>query len=127
MIGGNTFAVPSHTHRHRSCATDAHGADASQRDTPDLRKAGCCPSFMTIYISSSSDSGTRIVRIEGWLEGEAVAELERVIDAGSGALRLDLSELRSADKVGLAALRAHRAAGASIVSASPYIKLLLGT
>lgn len=102
------------------------GEDARQRDTPDLRRAGC-PPFMTIYISSSSDSGTRIVRIEGWLEGEAVAELERVIDAGSGALRLDLSELRSADKVGLAALRAHRAAGASIVSASPYIKLLLGT
>jgi hypothetical protein len=82
---------------------------------------------MTIYIASSSDSGTRIVRIEGWLEGEAVAELERVIDGGSGALRLDLSELRSADKAGLAALRAHRVAGALIVGASPYIKLLLGT
>jgi hypothetical protein len=126
VIGGNDLSVPSHTHRHRSCATDADGADAWQRDKPDRRKAGC-PPFMTIYISSSSDSGTRIVRIEGWLEGEAVAELERVIDAGSGALRLDLSELRSADKVGLAALRAHRAAGASIVRASPYIKLLLGT
>jgi anti-anti-sigma regulatory factor len=82
---------------------------------------------MTIYISSNSDSGTRIVRIEGWLEGEAVAEFERVIDGDSVALRLDLSELRSADKAGLAALRAHRAAGASIVGASPYIKLLLGT
>jgi ABC-type transporter Mla MlaB component len=82
---------------------------------------------MTIYISCSSDSGTRIVRIEGWLEGEAVAELARVIEGGSRALRLDLSELRSADKAGLAALRAHRAAGGSIVGASPYIKLLLGS
>ena len=51
---------------------------------------------------------------------------ERVIDGGAGALRLDLSELRSADKAGLATLRAHRAAGGSIVGASPYIKLLLG-
>jgi ABC-type transporter Mla MlaB component len=82
---------------------------------------------MTIYIACSSDSGTRTVRIEGWLEGEAVAELERFIEGGSGALRLDLSELRSADTAGLTVLRAHRAAGASIVGASPYIKLLLGT
>src|SRR5436190_7906978 len=126
VISGNGLSVSSRTHRHRSCATDADGADASQRDKPDLRMAGC-PLFMTIYIASSSDSGTRIVRIEGWLEGEAVDELERVIGGGSGALRLDLSELRSADKAGLAALRAHRAAGASIVGASPYIRLLLGT
>lgn len=81
---------------------------------------------MTIYIGCSSDSGIRVVRLEGWLEGEAVAELERVIEGGAGALRLDLSELRSADKAGITALRAHRASGASIVGASPYIKLLLG-
>lgn len=101
------------------------GEDARQRDEPDLRKTGC-PRFMTIYIGCSSDSGIRVVRLEGWLEGEAVAELERVIEGGAGALRLDLSELRSADKAGITALRAHRASGASIVGASPYIKLLLG-
>ncbi len=126
MIGGNGLSVPSRIHRHRSCATDADGADACQHDKPDLPKAGCLP-FMTIYISCTSDSGTRIVRLEGWLEGESVAEFERVTEGGSGTLRLDLSELRSADKAGLTALRAHRAAGASIVGASPYIKLLLGT
>ena len=82
---------------------------------------------MTIHISCSSDSGIRIVRIEGWLEGDAVGELERVIDGASENIRLDLSELRSADKAGLAALRAHRAAGGSIVGASPYINLLLET
>jgi hypothetical protein len=81
---------------------------------------------MTIYISCSSDSGARLMWIEGWLEGEAVAELERVVKGASGALRLDLSELRSADKAGLATLRAHHAAGGSIVGASPHIKLLLG-
>ena len=37
---------------------------------------------------------------------EVVAELERVISEGSGPLRLDLSELRSADSAGFAALRA---------------------
>ncbi len=82
---------------------------------------------MTLYIACESDSDVRVVRLEGWLEGEAVAELERVVSEGSGALRLDLSELRSADTAGLAALRALRAAGASLVGASPYIKLLLGS
>ncbi len=82
---------------------------------------------MSLYISSTSDSGISMLRIEGWLEGETVAELERVVNGSSGPLRLDLSELRSADTAGLAALRAMRAAGAAIVGASPYIKLLLGS
>jgi len=81
---------------------------------------------MSLYISSTLDSGISMLRIEGWLEGETVAELERVVNGSSGPLWLDLSELRSADTAGLAALRAMRAAGASIVGASPYIKLLLG-
>jgi len=80
---------------------------------------------MTLYIACNSDAGVRVVRIEGWLEGEAVAELERVVSGGSGPLRLDLCELRSADTAGLAALRTLRAAGASLVGASPYIRLLL--
>lgn len=81
---------------------------------------------MTLFIGSDSDAGIRVVRLEGWLEGETVAELERVIHGGSGPLRLDLCELRSADAAGLATLRALRAAGASIVGASPYMRLLLG-
>lgn len=81
---------------------------------------------MTLYIACESDSGARALRLEGWLEGEAVAELEKVVGEGSGPLRLDLSELRSADRAGITALRAIRAAGASLVGASPYIRLLLG-
>jgi len=81
---------------------------------------------VTLYIACESDSGVRVVHLEGWLEGEAVAELERVVSGDSGSLRLDLSELRSADPAGLDALRALRPAGASLVGASPYIRLLLG-
>jgi hypothetical protein len=81
---------------------------------------------MTLYIACDSDSGVRVMRLEGWLEGEAVAELDRVINEGSGPLRLDLSELRSADTAGLVALRALRTAGALISGAPPYISLLLG-
>jgi len=101
-------------------------ADARQSFTPSLHTRAR-PRLMSLYISSSSDSGISIVRLEGWLEGEAVGELERVVSGSSGPLRLDLSELRSADTAGVAALRALRAAGASIVGASPYIKLLLGS
>lgn len=82
---------------------------------------------MTLYIGCALETGIRVVRLEGWLEGEAVAELERVIKEDSGPLRLDLSELRAADATGLVALRTLRAAGASLVSASPYIRLLLGS
>jgi hypothetical protein len=99
--------------------------DARQFFRPS-RQTTARPRLMSLYISASSDSGISIVRLEGWLEGEAVAELERVVSGDSGPLRLDLSELRSADTAGVAALRALRAAGASIVGASPYIKLLLG-
>ena len=91
----------------------------------DARKA-TCHLIVTLYIGCDSDLGTRVIRLEGWLEGESVAELERVIDGGSGPLRLDLTELRSADPAGLDALRVLRATGASIVGAPPYIRLLLG-
>jgi len=82
---------------------------------------------MTLYIACESDSGIRVVRLEGWLDDETVAELDRVVSGESGPLRLELSELRSADKAGLDALRALRAAGAALVGASPYIRLLLGS
>jgi len=80
---------------------------------------------VTLYIACGSDSGVRVVRLEGWLEGEAVAEFERVVNGETAPLRLDLSELRSADTAGLDLLRAVRQAGASLVGASPYIRLLL--
>jgi len=82
---------------------------------------------MTLYIACCSESDVRVVRLEGSLEAEVVAELDRVVGEGSGPIRLELSELRSVDQAGLAALRTLRAAGASIVGASPYIKLLLGS
>ena len=82
---------------------------------------------MTLYIGGSSESGVRVVRLEGSLEADVVSELEHVICQGSWPVRLELSELRSVDAAGLAALRRLRAAGAPIVGASPYIRLLLGS
>jgi hypothetical protein len=82
---------------------------------------------VTLYIGCNLDSGVTVFRLEGWLEGEAVAELERVALESAGPIRLDLSGLRSADAAGLNALRALRATGATLVGASPYIRLLLGS
>jgi hypothetical protein len=82
---------------------------------------------VTLYIGCDSDSGVTVLRLEGWLEGEAVAELERVAHDSAGPIRLDLSGLRSADVAGLKALRALRTTGASLVGASPYMGLLLGS
>ena len=76
---------------------------------------------MTVRITHAFNT----VRIEGRLEGEAVAELDRVCRAVSGGLVLDLSALLSADESGLAALRALLAGGARVIGASPYVQLLL--
>jgi ABC-type transporter Mla MlaB component len=81
---------------------------------------------VTLRITLAQDSGVPIIRLAGWLEGEAVAELERVASGRAEPLRLDLAELRSADSAGLTVLRALRARGARLVGASPYIHLLLG-
>ena len=82
---------------------------------------------MTLRIALDQDSGVQVVRLEGWLEGEAVAEFERVMSGRAGSLRLDLTQLRSADPAGLIVLRGLRARGAGLAGASPYIRLLLGT
>jgi hypothetical protein len=81
---------------------------------------------VTLRITLDQDTEVQVVRLEGWLEGEAVAELERVMGGRAGSLRLDLTELRSADPAGLNVLRRLRARSAGLVGASPHIRLLLG-
>ena len=64
--------------------------------------------------------------IDGRLDAEGVAELERVVARLSGPVRLELHGLRSTDETGLGALRALRARGFALTGASPYFRLLLG-
>jgi hypothetical protein len=82
---------------------------------------------VTLRMALGEESGVQVLRLAGWLEGGAVAELERVVSGCAEPLRLDLTELRSADPAGLTVLRALRARGAGLVGASPYLRLLLGT
>jgi anti-anti-sigma regulatory factor len=63
--------------------------------------------------------------VDGRLDAEGAAELERVVAGLSGSLRLDLAGLRSVDDAGLEALRALRARGIALTGTSPYLRLLL--
>jgi len=63
--------------------------------------------------------------VDGRLDGDVVAELERVVAERSGPVCLDLAGLRSADEAGFGALRALLARGVVVTGASPYFRLLL--
>src|SRR5215470_5669454 len=82
-----------------------------------------CP--MTLRIATCQDSGGTIVMIAGRLGAEGISELEGVVSALSGPLRLDLAGLRSTDEAGLEMLRALRSRGISFIRVSPYHRLLL--
>jgi hypothetical protein len=83
--------------------------------------------LVTLRMALGEESGIQVIRLAGWLEGEAVAELERVASGCADPIRIDLTELRSADPAGLTVLRALQGRGGRLVGASPYIRLLLGT
>ena len=85
-----------------------------------------CLSGVTLRISTHRDAGGEIVIVDGRLDAEGVAELERVVTGLSGPTRLELAGLRSVDEAGLQALRALCARGIALTGASPYFRLLLG-
>jgi hypothetical protein len=64
--------------------------------------------------------------VDGRLDADVVAELERVVSDLSAPVCLDLAGLKSLDEAGLGALRALLARGVAVTGASPYFRLLLG-
>jgi hypothetical protein len=81
---------------------------------------------MTVRITAVGDSKGRTLKVDGWLTGDDVTELTRACEGGQGPLILDLADLQFADGRAVSALRKLRVGGATIVGASPYIRLLLG-
>jgi anti-anti-sigma regulatory factor len=69
--------------------------------------------------------GGTLIHVEGGLDGESAVTLRRECRSAEGALRLDLSGLRWADREGIEALRSLAADGAELNGASSYIRLLL--
>ena len=80
---------------------------------------------MTLRISTRRDRAREVVTVDGRLDADVVAELERVIAELSVPVCLDLAGLKSADEAGLGVLRALLADGVAVTGASPYVRLLL--
>lgn len=66
-----------------------------------------------------------VLEVDGELVREGAVELRRVCDGVRGHLRVDLSNLRTADGDGILVLRELRRRGAELVGVSPYVGLRL--
>jgi hypothetical protein len=66
-----------------------------------------------------------LVRVDGWLAGDGVAELERALDAAAAPARLLVRDLRGTDDAGLSMLRRLADQGTPLDGLSPYIQLTL--
>jgi len=80
--------------------------------------------MMDVHICSEEAGGVRTVRIAGRLVSPATDELQRLA-RGALAVRLDVSQLVSADEEGLRVLESLREGGAELVGTPPFIQLLL--
>ena len=73
-----------------------------------------------IQVQNQADGCT--IQLAGRLNAAQVHELQSVCAGATGRLRIDLTDLLSADAVGLDALRRLRLAGAEIVGAARYLR-----
>lgn len=80
---------------------------------------------MTVKITYFDENRRRVVRVDGWLTAGDVAAMEEAMEERARGARIDLTDLRSADGAGRAALRALEARGAELWGATPYLRLLL--
>jgi len=81
---------------------------------------------VTVKITCCDENQRRVVRVDGWLTAGDVAAMEEAMEHDVRGTRIDLTDLRSADDAGRAALRALEARGAELWGTTPYLRLLLG-
>ena len=79
---------------------------------------------MDCWIGVVHEAERRVVRLAGRLAYSQVPELMRSYE-GAASLYIDLTEMVSADLVGIDALRRLRALGATLVGVPGYIQLKL--
>jgi hypothetical protein len=79
---------------------------------------------LNLHVTLARTGDALTVRVAGRLGAEGVAELERACGDPDG-LRLDLSELVTADEEGTRLLVRLRNAGAELAEIPPYVDLLL--
>jgi hypothetical protein len=76
-------------------------------------------------ISVIEEPSATIVRVDGWLAGDGVAELVRVLESAGAPARLLVHDLRGADATGLSVLRQLEGRGVPLEGLSTYIRLML--
>ena len=81
---------------------------------------------MAVKITFMDENQRRVARVDGWLTAGDVAALEEAMEHDVRGTQIDLTDLRSADDAGRAALRALEARGAELRGMTPYLRLLLG-
>jgi hypothetical protein len=86
-----------------------------------------CASGMQFRAEVEDREERRIVRLAGRLERTPSPDLLRLCDETQKPVRLDLTDLLSADEVGLETLGILQSRGAELVGASPYLALQLET
>jgi hypothetical protein len=77
------------------------------------------------WIGVSQEPDRLLVRLAGRLDEAHVPDLLRACADAVGAVQIDLSDLLSADPVGLDALQRVRASGARLIGVPAYIELKL--
>jgi anti-anti-sigma regulatory factor len=77
-----------------------------------------------LHISTEEKDGLLTVRVAGRLRAIGLEELRRACREGA-RVRLDLSDLITADEAGTTLLAALRDSGTELVGVPPYIDLLL--
>ena len=73
---------------------------------------------------TTEPAGTQ-VRIDGWLDGDGVAELARTLASVPGPVRLLLHDLRGADAGGPVPAAPTGREGTALDGLSPYLRLML--
>jgi hypothetical protein len=81
---------------------------------------------MPLRVTVSAREDLTVIRVDGRLAGDGVAELERASRSARRPLVLDLAHLATADDAGVLALRRLAREGVHLVGTSPYMGLLLG-
>lgn len=82
---------------------------------------------MVVRITKLNGSKASVLKVEGLLQAADVDLLYREWAAISGQAALDLSGLRSADSIGVDAIRSLESQGAELRGLCPYLRLLVST
>jgi anti-anti-sigma regulatory factor len=77
-------------------------------------------------ISSEEAAGSRVLRLEGWLDADALPVLDEALaDAPRRTLVLDLSALRGIDGAAAIRLAALRSTGVPLRAGSAFVEKLI--